>query len=168
MKCNTLSYWFLPKRPIKLSMPFWISWKKCWDFDDLDDLNLNEFYSKSWSWFRDIYKLRFIMNQDFFINRSPKIFFWLFMSRFFKKKSCLLVFICSNLSWYDFYTIPCIHEMFISSPNYFLFNILHVMIWMHETLMIIMHAMIKYSWWKFFLTLISWFFHLCRLTFVII
>ena len=46
-------------------MSFWISWKKCWDFDDLDDLNLNEFYLKSWSWFRDIYKLRFIMNQDF-------------------------------------------------------------------------------------------------------
>ena len=92
------------------------------------DLNLNEFYPKSWSWFRDIYKLRFIMNQDFFINRSPKIFFWLFMSRFFKKKSYLLVFICSNLSWYDFYAIPCIHEMFIASPNYFLLDIPYVVI----------------------------------------
>ena len=50
------------------------------------DLNLNEFYPKSWSWFRDIYKLRFIMNQDFFINRSPKIFPWLFKRRFFKTK----------------------------------------------------------------------------------
>ena len=89
---------------LKVMLRFWWFW---W----FDILNLNEFYPKSWSWFRDIYKLRFIMNQDFFINRSPKIFFWLFKRRFFKR---------NHVFWYLHDLIS--HDLFLynslySSPN---------------------------------------------------
>ena len=38
------------------------------DFDnDFDDLNLNKFLSKSWSWSLEIYNMKSFMNQDCFL-----------------------------------------------------------------------------------------------------
>ena len=71
--------------------------------NDFDDLNLKWVLSKSWSWFVKLNEL--------------------------KLNDCDLH---SLYSWYDFYAILCIHERFISSPNYFLLDIPYVMIWIHE------------------------------------
>ena len=87
------------------------------------------FFYESLSWFLDIWYMKFYNESRFFFNQSPKIFFWLFMRRFFKKKSCLLVYTYSNPSWYDFYAIACVHENIHLIIQLILLDIPNMMKW---------------------------------------
>ncbi len=93
--------------PRNVDLTNWMNWK--WMMNLFLNITCDIFY-ESLSWFLDIWYMKFYNESRFFFNQSPKIFFWLFMRRFFKKKSCLLVYTYSNPSWYDFYAIACIHE----------------------------------------------------------
>ena len=87
------------------------------------------FFYESLSWFLDIWYMKFYNESRFFFNQSSKIFFWSFMRRFFKKKSCLLVYTYSNPSWYDFYAIACVHENIHLIIQLILLDIHNMMKW---------------------------------------
>ena len=102
------------------------------------DLNLNEFYPKSWSWFRDIYKLRFIMNQDFSLIDLLRFSFDYLWVGFSKR---------NHVFWYSHVLI--FHDMIFMQFLVFMKCLSHHLITSWYSLCGDIKLCMKYSWYYF-------------------